>query len=203
MAILGDVLQCVLEQNLLGQVIRNVFGYVVSVADPVATVEDVADRVIIEIGLVMLPLQTPAVSAVGITVKNLDTPSEFIEKAWVGNGLNVGSGAVTPSFVAAGFKLLRGDVDTRNGSKRIAGLGEGEVTDNLWDNVGAITTLNFEDALADTLFITPSIMEIIPVIIGRDPITGQPDTGRIAPVIEAQASPTVTTQNSRKAGRGE
>lgn len=203
MPILGDVLQILFEQELLGQVIRNVFGYVVSVADPAATMEDVADRMIIEIGDVQLTFQNNAVNAVLCTAKNLDNPDEFQEVAWVGSGGHASDGPVLPSYVAAGFKLLRGDVDTRNGSKRVAGIGEDVVSNNDWDGSVGPAVLTYVDALAATIFITPSTMEIMPVIIGRDPITGQPDTGRIAPVIEAQANPQITTQNSRKAGRGE
>jgi len=203
MPLLGDVIQIVTEQTLLGQVIRNVFGYVVSLADPVTTVEEIADQFILQVAIVMLPMQTPEVSSVGVSVRNLDNPEEFIEKDWVGVGTNVTSGPVMPSYVASGFKLLRSDVDTRNGSKRIAGLGEDEVTDNTWNNSGSATTLDFLDALADILFALPGLTEMLPVIIGRDPITGQPDTGRISPVLEAQANPLVTTQISRKAGRGE
>ncbi len=203
MALLGDVFQILFEEILLEQVVRNVFGYVVSLADPAASVEDIADRMIIEIGDVFLAIQNVDTSAVQITVKNLDNPDEFIEKAWSGTGGGIGGGATMPSYVAFGFKLLRGDTDTRNGSKRFAGVGEDAVTDNDWNAFTSPGALTLEDALAATVFITPSLMEMIPVIIGRDPITGQPDTGRIAPILEAQAQEKITTQNSRKAGRGE
>lgn len=203
MALLGDVFQIMFEQELIGQVIRNVFGYVVSVADPAATVEEIADRMIIEIGDVYLTIQVPQVTSTQITVKNLDDLDEFLEKDWSGTGGLIASGPALPSYVAYGFKLLRGDVDTRNGSKRIAGVGEDVVDLNDWSSFEAAATLTVEDAFAATVFITPSTMEMMPVIIGRDPITGQPDTGRIAPVSEAQAQQLITTQNSRKAGRGE
>lgn len=203
MALLGDVFQILFEQELLDQVIRNVFGYVVSVADPAATVEDIADRMIVEVGDVYLEIQGPGVTAVSIVVNNLDDATEFIEKAWVGSGTEVGQGAVMPSYVAAGFKLLRGDTDTRNGSKRIAGIGEDAVANNDWTFFDGADALAIQDAFAATVFITPSLMEMIPVIIGRDPITGQPDSGRISPVIEVQAKEKITTQNSRKAGTGE
>lgn len=203
MPILGDVLQVLFEQEFLGQVIRNVFGYVVSVADPTATMDEIADRLIIEIGDIYLNVQVPEINAVQITVKNLDTPAEFIEKDWTGVGGNAPAGPPLPSYVAGGFKFLRGDTDTRNGSKRISGIGEDTVANNDWTTFDSAGVLAIEDAFEATLFITPSIMEIEPVIIGRDPITGQPDTGRIAPVSEVQAQPIITTQNSRKAGRGE
>lgn len=203
MALLGDVFQILFEQELLGQVIRNVFGYVVSVADPAATPEDVADRMIVEIGNVYLLLQTGDVNNVQITVNNLDDATEFIEKGWTGVGGDGTAGPVLPSYVAAGFKFLRGDTDTRNGSKRLAGIGEDRVTDNDWTSFDSAAALTTEDAFAATVFITPTSMEMEPIIIGRDPITGLPDTGRIAPIIEAQAQPNITTQNSRKAGRGE
>lgn len=203
MALLGDVFQILFEQELLGQVVRNVFGYVVSVADPAGTPEDVADRMIVEIGNVYNGLQAGAVNNIQITVINLDDATEFIEKGWTGAGTDGTSGPVLPSYVAAALKLLRGDTDTRNGSKRIAGIGEDRVTDNDWTSFDSVTALAVQDAFAATIFITPSLMEMDPIIIGRDPITGQPDTGRIAPIIEAQAQEGISTQNSRKAGRGE
>ena len=203
MALLGDVFQILFEQKLLGQVVRNVFGYVVSVADPTATVEDIADRMIIEIGNVYIDVQSASISNVQITVKNLDDDTEFIELAWTGVGTDALAGPVMPSYVAAGYKLLRGDVDTRNGSKRLAGIGEDRVVDNDWTLFDGAASLAIQDAFAATVFITPSSMEMEPIIIGRDPITGQPDTGRISPIIEAQADAEITTQNSRKAGRGE
>lgn len=203
MPLLGDVLQLVFEQKLLGQVIRNVFGYVVSVADPAATIEDVADRCIIEIGDVYITAQSPSVSNVQIAVKNLDDATEFIEKAWTGVGLNSDGTPVLPSYVAGGFKFLRGDTDTRNGSKRLAGMSEESVVNNDWVIFDSVTVIAIEDAFEATIFITPSTMEIQPIIIGRDPITGLPDTGRISPIIEVQAQEGITTQNSRKAGRGE
>lgn len=201
--ILGDVLQFVLEQNYLGQVIRNVFGYVVSVADPAASLTEVATLVQVEIGDIYLGIQVPGVSGVQTSLRNLDNPDDFIEIDWTGIGTDVAPGPGMPSYVAAAFKLLRGDVDTRNGSKRFTGIGEDFVTDNTWLAVGNPNVLTVQDALAATLFVTPSIMEIEPVIIGRDPITGLPDTGRIAPILEAQAQEIISTQNSRKAGRGE
>lgn len=203
MPLLGDVIQILFEQEYLGQVIRNVFGYVVSVADPTATIEQVADRAIIEIGDVYLNVQVPEISAVQVTVKNLDTPAEFIEKDWTGVGGNAPAGPPLPSYVAGAFKFLRGDTDTRNGSKRISGIGEDTVANNNWTSFDSAGVLAIQDAFEATIFITPSDMEIEPVIIGRDPITGQPDSGRIAPVNEVQAQELISTQNSRKAGRGE
>lgn len=203
MPILGDVLQFVLEQTYLEQVVRNVFGYVVSVADPTATLTEIANEVRVEVGDVYMVVQVPEVSAVQVALKNLDNPEEFIEIDWSGVGLSVGSGPGMPSYVATGFKLLRSDVDTRNGSKRFVGVGEDHVTDNDWNNFEGLAVVDIQDALAATLTVAATIMEIIPVIIGRDPITGEPDPGRISPVSEAQAQPLITTQNSRKAGRGE
>ena len=203
MALLGDVIQILFEQKFLDQVIRNVFGYVVSVADPAATMEDVADRMIIEIGNVYLNVQVPEVAAIQVTVNNLDDVTEFIEKVWTGAGGNAPAGPPLPSYVAGGFKFLRADTDTRNGSKRITGIGEDAVVDNDWTAFDSAGVLAIEDAFAATVFITPTSMEVIPIIIGRDPITGQPDTGRISPVSEVQAKESITTQNSRKAGRGE
>lgn len=203
MSLLGDVFQIIFEQELMGQVIRNVFGYVVSVADPTATVDEIAVQMIADIGDVYATIQVPQVSNTLVTVKNLDDLNEFLEKDWSGIGSLGDSGPAMPSYVAYGFKLLRGDVDTRNGSKRIAGVGEDVVLLNEWTSFDAVETLAVEDAFADTIFIAATLMEMSPIIIGRDPITGQPDTGRIAPVNEAQAQELITTQNSRKAGRGE
>lgn len=203
MALLGDVFQILFEQELLGQVIRNVFGYVVSVADPAGTPEEIADRMIIEVGNVFSTIQVGTLNNVQVAVKNLDDATEFIEKGWAGSGLDGTGGPVLPSYVAAGFKMLRGDTDTRNGSKRIAGVGEDRVVNNDWTLFDQAAGLAVQDAFEATVFITPSTMEMEPIIIGRDPITGQPDSGRIAPIIEVQAQSIITTQNSRKAGRGE
>lgn len=203
MPILGDVIQMLFEQEYLGQVIRNVFGYVVSVADETATMDEIADQAILDIGNIYLNVQVPEVSAVQITVNNLDDETEFIEKDWTGVGGNAPAGPALPSYVAGGFKLLRADTDTRNGSKRITGIGEDTVEDNNWTTFESAGVIAVEEAFENALLVSPGTMELLPVIIGRDPITGQPDTGRISPVSEAQAQAFITTQNSRKVGRGE
>ena len=104
-----------------------------------------------------------------------------------------------------GFKLVRTDRSTRNGAKRFAGILEAQVTGNELSDPTNAGWVAIETALAADLAVTGSgggAATLSPCIVrfgGLDPL----QITELNLVSEAQVRVNVTTQNSRKPGRGD
>lgn len=113
-----------------------------------------------------------------------------------------GGGGTTPPFVAAGIRLTVGTRLTRPGQKRIPGADETEMNSASWESA-YMTKLNshgFALSQASTLGAPALGSEIQPVVVSKDPLTGLPVAHQ--DVIGYVTNPYVTSQNTRKIGRG-
>lgn len=108
----------------------------------------------------------------------------------------------TPTFVALGARLHVGARTTRPGSKRFAGLCEADII----GQVASPTARAAVQALLDvacvpvTLGAPAALVGLSPVVVRRDPVTGLPVAWQY--IESATANNYVTTQNTRKVGRG-
>lgn len=111
-----------------------------------------------------------------------------------------------PNYTSVGIQLTRSTRETRSGRKRFGGLTEEQVDGNVLTSSAQTNWDTFAGLLADTL-VVPVGDDPEPVIIGNIYDT---DTGELLPVqawtynflAGAVVQQFLTTQNSRKIGRG-
>lgn len=193
----GDILRLTACQNIFDQRVCNVFYYLVGVWTGNKTYKDILDSFEADVIPSIASIQSDELTWDLLELDNVTNGVEFFQKNIDIQGDGIGTPAM-PSYVSVGVKLLRSTKVTRNGSKRIAGIQEGNVTDNNVDlnQVGI-------DAVQDAMVLdltddinTPNFV-LEPVIVGRQP-NGSLDLARINPIASAQVKPLITTQNSRK-----
>lgn len=115
------------------------------------------------------------------------------------------AGTELASYQAASFHLLRTDKSTRSGWKRIAAGTEENIAGNDW-NVGLLATMdNLAAVMNDPLVSSAGNVEPVIVRKTRDAFTGEllsPTLWLWNIVSNVEAQRQVTTQNTRKRGRG-
>lgn len=198
----GDIVRVNACGTYLGQDACNVIYLVVGVWTGNVTLESALAQYATEWANRFKTIQHNEFSWVKFTLDNVTNPAEGAE--FVPDPPIEGdkSGEAMPPFVSLSFRMNRGNRLTRNGYKRIAGLAEGDVTEGLFilgaganaASVSAIETF-LTQPFGDGDFIFDS------VIVGRDE-DGAPDLGRINFPTSTQVQVAVTTQNTRKFGRG-
>lgn len=129
------------------------------------------------------------------------TPLFGTDLGLVGANIQTGgqsSPADLPPFMAWKFKLLHGDRRVRPGQKRFAGVTEGAVDDETYNSSLATAVSALSVSLAQTL--TDGSLNFVPVIVHYP-------SDKYPSIILAQVVSAIftgwTTQNSRKAGRGQ
>lgn len=150
------------------------------------------------------PVQPSTVLHDVIAVDEVTSGSNWIERpSVVPNGSLLGTPLA--SFVSASIKLLRATKDTRNGWKRIPAGDEDTASGNDW-TAGMIANLdNLAAVMNDYLDLGANRPD--PVIVRK---TYNETTGELNPptmwiynlVASAEAKTQMTTQNTRKRGRG-
>lgn len=206
----SDILRFTARQEYLGQVLENVFFYEVVNVPNDPTFLNPYDAILASFetrwGVQVRTIQGTQLAHRNYRVDNLSNGFDFREL-----NINLFGGAggqPMPSYVALAVRLHRGSNITRDGQKRIAGLTEVEVDGNL-HQLNATNVAQIEDAHKGTLVSqTGNVPYAVPVIIGRIN-TGTPtaphyvlDLTKRNPVVDASIKATVSTQNSRKPGRG-
>lgn len=193
----GDILRINGCQSMFGQQICNTFYYVVGLWTGNSSLSDVANAFTTEVIVPLKTVQSSSLTWDTIQIDNITNGVEFYERAIDIQGDGQGSPAL-PSYVALTAKLGRSSKITRNGSKRIAGLKEDDVSGNdvvlsqgeIDNIIGAL-----EVSLADGD--PPANYEMSPVIVGRNS-NGTYDLGRVNNVSSVQLNQFISTQNSRK-----
>jgi hypothetical protein len=109
------------------------------------------------------------------------------------------------NYQAAGIRLLRTTKETRSGWKRYAAGNEAVIDGNGWTAPFLVILDNLAAVLND--FLTIGVDQLDPVIVRqtRDPVTGDllPPAQWIYNIIASvEVKQFVTTQNTRKLGRG-
>lgn len=207
----GDVYQIVDTQVQDGQTMLNVYFYKVqsmSVTDNTAA--DVAQAFIDHVLPDVVAVQSTVVLHTQIEAKNLFNEADAHTIAISAAGEAGGSDAFG-TFEAFGFQLIGDNHAVRNGAKRVPGVFETGVVDGVVTSSTLITALN---ALAAIYFSNMpwgllAAEILIPVIVKRihdgseyrlPTNSGEAVTSRI---VDSGWSPLVTSQVSRKVGRGE
>lgn len=197
-----DKLEVVLQQDLDGNKILNVFQYIIKNVSSGLQYVEVAIDILQFVVDAIKSLQTTALTHEQITINNLSNGLDtFVLGINVSGGISIG--APSPNFVAGSIKLVPANKSVRPGGKRIGGITESAVTDNAWDynatNMQILTDLLSNDIPINGAFGGTGDLE--PVIIGRT-LTGAYDLNRVVTIIEAIPNSRITHQNTRKAGTG-
>lgn len=223
MPVLGDVYQLTTSARYLEQLVQNVFFYRVEDTPTPTAVEGLISEFIDEVIPPLIALQNSTLNYFNVAAVNLFDKSDILEVATdIDGGVACSSpDTVSPSFVAAHFKLVRDNARVRNGSKYVAALCEGYLQGN--SIVGQDAQLeDIADAFAATLT-AGGVDSFRPVIVARVRTTasrinrfGQtvsyykyalPESqsqmgNKWAYVREAQGSTDVSHMDSRQKGRG-
>lgn len=201
-ASLGDLLQYTFKGRLFGQQCLNVFYYrVVSVTgflnDGYTAVADVITDTIIENVRV---IQSVDYAWEGYEYRNLTNGIDFGSRTFDAPGLQGNSvTASLPSYVSWTFRLLRESLTTRNGYKRFAGVGEGDVSGNT-SLLTAAAINNVTAALAADIYLNLALVAE-PVIVKR-PIPNPALVGYVYSSVGGADFRGIGSQNTRKPGRG-
>lgn len=113
------------------------------------------------------------------------------------------SGDPLPTFAAWSFKALVATRATRPGGKRIGGVAESSTTDGITPIPAFMAVIELaRQALGNSLE-APAGVFGFPVIVSFNPrISGQPQTIRATQVIRDHTVPRISSQVTRRIGRG-
>lgn len=202
----NDILEITDVQVHLGQAVYNIYYYEVQSVEALADYDDVQGAFKLQIQDAVREIQVDTIEHTRILVRNLTNGIDLHEEPYSLFGNHTADSEA--SFYALGFRLVRSTLLTRHGSKRIGGIAEDMVLGNTVVAGELPDVVALADAMAEPLEVTGTVdhdFSAIPVIVGRfptgDPNEGEIDLSRINPVAAGQFI-RVTTQNSRKAGRG-
>lgn len=194
----GDLLQIITNQLYLDQDLMNVYYYRYSSTPTLDNTiySELADdfQSIIVDGA--RPLQNDTLEYISIEIKNLSNGVDVFTKPLGIFGLVAAPlAACLPSFMALNWQLVRDSLVTRNGSKRLAGLSDGQAEGNTF--VGNISDADdFTSALESPLH--AGIIEVaFPVIVKR-PIVVPVGTSYVYSSVASAIFKGLSTQNSRK-----
>lgn len=191
-------------QTLASQSLLNVYNYIATGPGDYDA-EDVARAVEADVvASVAGSLQTPDVVHTIIEAEEITVLDNFFSGASV-----VGAGAipgqVQPNYVAVTLSLRRATKETRNGSKRIAGISEDDMAGNII-GAGYMVGMNVVAAKMGLTLTVISGGDLTPIILSKR----RDGNGDLLPVSQwwynfisdVVPSNVVTTQNSRKLGVG-
>lgn len=201
-AVLGDLIQATVKQTYLGQQILNVYNYrITNITGAGADyLEQFANWIDDTINDVVAAIQISSLVYTEVEMRNLSNGLDFfvLPVTRTGDIADSGNNAV-PSFVSAGFQLVRESLATRNGYKRYAGLSDGLLVNNSY----AISDAQ-RDAIQDALAAdwVSGVITVAEPIIWGSPRADAPVGAYIYSSIGSAIYRGVGTQNTRKPGRG-
>lgn len=209
MAAIGDVYQIIDTQEMDGQKVLNVYFYTVTLSVLGADASDAAAAYIDQVLPLVAALQVSSVVHTSVKAQNLYHVSDVHEEL-----ISVPGGVTDDpmgTFEAIAIREIGDNGAVRGGAKRIAGIGESETTE------GVITNVPFIDQLNDLCFELATTMlwgaldggTMAPVIVKRILDAGNyrlpTNSGEaiLSTIVDALFTPLVSSQNTRKVGRGE
>lgn len=207
--IAGSLIEVVLRMRAFNMQLLNVWQYEVDNSPGPATAANIGEAWWNHVKATYRALNVagfgPMFQSVGI--RELNNPvGDFAD--WnipvgeqTGTRANPAQPEILPPFVAVGQRLLVGTRVTRPGQKRYVCLTE---SDNVEGNLQAamIALANTHGAIMDSLMVLgapAALTEIIPIVCRKDA------SGFVTahqPIIGFLTSPIITSQNTRKIGRG-
>lgn len=194
----GDLIQLIDRQLYLEQEVLNVYYYryilVTGATNDIypALADWFEDNVIAAV----VQVQVDVLEHVNIEIKNLTNGLDIYDRAiTIPGDIAELSSAWEPSYVSINFKLVRESLVTRNGNKRIGGLGESSIQGNTYlFPTGAQAAI--ETALAADVVIG-AVTTFEPIIVKR-PISSPPVASyQYSSIGDAQFT-RLGTQNTRK-----
>lgn len=200
----NSLFKVIVKQTYLGQKCQNVFWYFKNVAPNSIDALDVAnafhDAVLSDWEtLTHEDWDTDTIEVIEVT--SLENFTEITSA--IGPGVKTGNALA--STIALGIKMVRTTRETRSGWKRLVGLAQSDLAENDW----ASGTQTQASSLADEFSADLSVAgtTIFPCLVRqtKDPDTKElldPDEWIYNLVSTAIVKSEVTTQNSRKPGRG-
>jgi hypothetical protein len=207
----GDLYEVVDKQAFLGQTCLNVYFFLMTAA-PLGNdhAADVVDGFVANLLPVVAAVQSPEVTHTSVRARNLFLDSDAHESliSVAGEGT---SGDTLGTFEAFPFKLVGDNAAVRPGSKRVTGVAEFVTTDGVVTNSTTLTELVAIAAIyaAGIHFGLLDAGTLVPVIVkrildgGTYRLPANDSEAVISNVVDALSSALVTSQVSRKVGRGE
>lgn len=189
----GDIYRVKLRSSFFAQQILNVFYYQVSSGSNIA--EDLA-LAFSDVAGDISGCQASALSYNDITVENLDNLADFNLTPFTSAGAI--SGEYLSPFVAWGFRYNRATRAVRNGSKRITGVPESLVQNGAATNAALDILEPIAVSMGNDLTGASGAV-YRPVIFHKDP---EAPAGGVGFVVQDVVYVRLTTQNTRKIGRG-
>lgn len=201
---IGDLIQITSCSTIMSQQACNVFYFAVAAWTGNMTIAEVLEYWDENHLKAVIEDMVPALLPDTITWRNLDNTAEIVSVPMTSVGANTGDSA--GPFVAFSARLYGGTAETRSGWKRFAGVNEagvtnGELTSGTLALFQSALDVLFADVTAPTGPGSSADAWLINTIVGRTP-TGELDLSRAQPIVDVVAQPRITTQNTRKVGRG-
>lgn len=203
----GGLVRFSVNQTFQGQAVRNVFWY--------RAEDGVADDALLGIAQtfwekVRTPWRAFAPNLSNLTFDavearafdgDLDYAVYVIPVAEQVGTRSVGGSQFMPTFCAANITLNPANRQVRPGSKRIAGLVEVDNDANMLTTVSAGLLQTLANSFVGTI-VSGGFIDTLTAVIHSPPTPDRP-TRLLVPIVSASATRGITTQNSRKIGRGQ
>lgn len=187
----NDIIKLTDYQTIIGEEAVNVWHYELQQDSDAADILLAYETVIIA---AMQTIQSTNVFHTRVTIENLTDGGTFAEVAFNPQLQGSRSGALYPSFVAWGFKLVRTTTATRHGQKRVGGVAETDADGNL-PLPAFLTTLNAAAAVFGSPVTWDGGASQMTPMIYRPAIAPDPE---VRNVVQSAIFTRVTSQNSRK-----
>ena len=202
----NDIVQLTDVQTYLTQQVLNVYYWRVDSLEALTDLNDIAEVFSTYYIGAIDDIQSTGIVHTRAIVKNLTNGVDIHEEVYSIAGTATGDNLA--SFYASAFRLVRSNLTTRHGQKRIGGIPEGHVNGNAITAGIAAAYAAVATVLGSQFVRTGTVdhdFSLTPVIVGRIP-TGSPGAGQldlsiINPISSAQFI-RVTTQTTRREGRG-
>lgn len=201
-----DVFEIIDYQTRATETFTNVYYYFQQSAANPATASAVGVAFQTQVLPFILAIQSVSILHTRLEVQQLGSLNNFAEVI-LSNADGEVTGENMPTFIAAPFRLFRDTKETRSGWKRIAGMVEENIAGDFFEATYLSALQTAANGLETSL--TPSGFTLFPCIVGgkydttQDPPVLKPPTQWVYNLIQGiEAVNRVTTQNSRKRGRG-
>lgn len=203
-----DVYQIVDIASFLGEQAVNVYFYEQNnVLSPSDTAAELGDRFIAEVMPSIRAAQSTNVVHQQMNVTNLFDPSDQSIRFHSLAGTK-GTTETTSLFEALGMVLNHDNGALRPGSKRYPGLDEVDISNGVLTNAGTLALFNTLAGVLNNTLTDGVLAAWLPVVVGRILDSGAyrlpANSGEavVGAILSAVVNTLITTQNSRKIGRG-
>lgn len=203
-----DVYEVIDRQTLAGQEVLNVYFFINNEVLSARVAQDLIDKFLTDYMPDILSSQTGDCLHTEISARNLFNATDRAV-----NAISLSSGGVATdyqnTFSAIGFSLVQDNGAVKNGSKRIAAVPDQYVTDGVVTDAGYVTILNNLAATLASSLMFGIVETFVPIVVKR--ILTLPGIYRLPEnyaetvwgrITDAVFNPSVTSQTSRKIGRG-